>query len=80
MKRLERVKKSLLAHSLGNCAELPLGRCCEYISWLSKFHKLPQEDIGFLAAWACLVMGTLTTDEEEKFWDEYAARKEAGRI
>jgi hypothetical protein len=80
MDRLSRVKRALLAHCLGNYAEMSVGACCDYISWLAKFRKLPQDDISFLATWACTAMGTLTADEEEAFWDEYRIRKEQGRI
>ena len=80
MDRLARVKASLLRHSLGNYAELSIGACCDYISWLAKFRKLPQDDISFLATWACQAMGTLTADEEEAFWEEYRIRKEQGRV
>lgn len=80
MKRLEAVKRSLLAHCLGNYAQMSIGSCCDYIAWLSKFHKLPQEDINFLATWACLAMNALTVVEEEAFWAEYRVRKEEGRI
>lgn len=80
MQRLVRVKKALLAHCLGNYAEMSIGACCDYISWLAKFRKLPQDDISFLTEWACAAMGALTADEEEAFWEEYRIRKEQGRI
>ena len=80
MNRLARVKRALLAHCLGNYAEMSVGECCNYISWLTKFRKLPQDDISFLATWACMAMGTLTADEEEAFWEEYRTRKEQGRV
>ena len=69
-----------MAHCLGHYAPISIGRCCDYIYWLSKFHKLPKDDVGFLADWACVAMGTFTADEEQAFWDEYAVRKEQGRI
>ena len=80
MNRLKRVEKSLLAHCLGHYPELPIGDCCEYISWLAKFHKLPQARIRFLADWACCAMGTLTATEEEAFWEEYRIRSEKGEL
>ena len=80
MNRFARVRRALLAHVLGNYAEMSIDECCDYISWLAKFRKLPQDDISFLATWACAAMGTLTADEEEAFWEEYKIRKERGRI
>lgn len=75
MNRISMVKRSLLAHCRGKYAEMSIGACCDYISWLARFHKLPQDDISFLATWACVAMGTLTADEEEAFWEEYRKKE-----
>lgn len=80
MQRLNRVKRALLAHCEGGYAELSIDACCDYISWLARFRKLPQSDLSFMATWACAAMGALTPAEEEAFWKEYNIRKEQGRL
>ncbi len=42
-KKVQRVKQSLEAIELGRYSELSFGYCCDYIAWLAKFKKVPEE-------------------------------------
>lgn len=43
VKKVQRVKQSLDAIEAGRYSELDIHRCCDYISWLAKFKKVPEE-------------------------------------
>ena len=42
-KKVQRVKQSLDAIEAGRYSELDIHRCCDYIGWLAKFKKVPEE-------------------------------------
>ncbi len=42
-KKVQRIKRSLDAIELGRYSELDIHQCCDYISWLAKFKKVPEE-------------------------------------
>lgn len=42
-KKVQRVKKSLDAIASGQYSELSFDYCCDYIAWLAKFKKVPEE-------------------------------------
>ena len=75
-RKIKRVERSLLRYCFGGQPEYTIGQCCDYIHWLNKFHKIPQEDIDFLADMAVVAMGMMPADEEKLFWTKYYRRKE----
>ena len=78
MSKIERVKKSLLAHSKSKYAELSLPACCSYISWLARFKKIDEKTISFLSDFAVLCLGGMSAEEEVDFLEKY--KKELERI
>ena len=42
-KKVQRIKRSLDAIEGGRYSELDIHQCCDYISWLAKFKKVPEE-------------------------------------
>ena len=41
--KVQRVKRSLDAIERGSYSAFDIYRCCDYISWLAKFKKVPKE-------------------------------------
>ena len=42
-KKVQRIKRSLDAIEVGRYSELDIHQCCDCISWLAKFKKVPEE-------------------------------------
>lgn len=47
---------SLMALEKGKYSTWDIHKCCDYIGWISKFHKLPKDDIDFLADFATHIL------------------------
>lgn len=56
--KVRRIKQSLDAIERGSYSEFDIYRCCDYIGWLAKFKKVPEETWRQLCEQATRILET----------------------